>query len=110
MITCKVNRGAVSASIQGTATSLAAEACVLIRSIYKSIREEDEKSAKKFKEIIINEMTKDDGHVFSDVLDDDELEIDDNPDDEDDGDESRDALKKLLEGLERLKGMLDNED
>lgn len=114
MIKGKIEKGNVQVSIQGNAPVLVAEVCCLIRAMYKSIAEDSKASAEKFKEIIVGEAN--DDEMFSAELDDDEkLSVNDADDDDDDNDEKPDVsdfdkLKQLLEGLEKLKGMLDDED
>lgn len=111
MINGKIDKGCVQVSIQGTAPVLAAEVCCLIRSMYKSMGDDCKTSAEKFKEIIVGEVNGD--TLFSDELDDDEkLSLDDVDDDDDEKPDvpDLDKLKRILEGLEKLKGMLEDED
>ncbi|MBQ8964118.1 MAG: hypothetical protein IJ089_10045 [Clostridia bacterium] len=113
MIKGKVEKGSVQVSIQGNAPVLAAEMCCLIRAMCKSMAEDSKMSAETFKEIVIDEVN--DDTMFSDELADDEKLSTDDTDDDDDNDEKPDVpdldkLKRILEGLEKLKGMLDDED
>ena len=117
MIKGKIEKGSVQVSIHGNAPVLAAEVCCLIRAMYKSMAEDSKVSADKFKEIIVGEANGDE--MFSAELDDDDdekLSVNDVDDDDDDDDDEKpdvpdfDKLKQLLEGLEKLKGMLDDED
>lgn len=113
MIKGKIEKGSVQVSIQGNAPVLAAEVCCLIRAMYKSMAEDSKASAEKFREIIVDEANGDE--MFPAELDDDEKLSVNGDDDDDDDDEKPDdsdfeKLKKLLEGLEKLKGMLEDED
>jgi len=109
MINGKIEKGNVQVSIQGSVPVLAAEVCCLIRAMYKSMADESKTSAEKFKEIIVGEVNGD--TMFSDELDDDEkLSVDEADDDEKPDVPDLDKLKQLLEGLEKLKGMLEDED
>ena len=110
MINGKINKGNVQVSVNGNAPTLAAEVCCLIRAMYKSIADESNVSAEKFKEIIVDEINGD--RMFSDKLDDNEkLFIDDGNDDNEKPDvPDLDKLKQVLERLRKLKGMLEDED
>ena len=128
MINCRVNKGEVNASIQGNVITLGAEVCVLIRSLYNSIREYDKKSAEKFREIITDEVNGDvifNGKKFDrEQFQSFESKHDDDGDDEaeeadDDGDaddeknemiETLGKLKELAEALKQLKDMVEDED
>lgn len=109
MINGKIEKGRVEVSIEGTAPVLVAEVCCLIRSMYKSMAEDSKVSAEKFREIIHGEVNGD--GMFKYELDEDEKLIT-NEYDNDDKPEIFDfeKLKQLLEGLGKLKGMLEDED
>lgn len=101
MIKCKVNKGSVEASINGDVATLAAEVCCLIRSMYKSIAEDNKECAERFQEIIAREVNGD--RIFTENDDDIAEHLERKIPD-------FDKLKELLEGLEKLKGMLEDED
>ena len=128
MIKCTVNKSEVNASIHGDVITLGAEVCVLIRAIYNSIHEDDEKSGEKFREIITDEVNGDvifngkkfDGeqfksfeHKHDDDGDDEAKEADDDGDADGEKDEMIETLgklKELAEALKMLKDMVEDED
>ena len=97
MIKGTIDKGTVRVSIHGDVDTLAAEVCCLIRSMFRSIGEEDKKSADRFKEIIVGEANGDE--MFNPNFDDSVLLKGDS-----------DSNDKLLELLKGLKGLLEDED